>query len=297
MENNHMTASDTWMIETHNVTRSYGNVEKIYALDGVSLHVAPGELVAIMGPSGSGKSTLLNILGALDQPTSGEVFVNGQNLTKIKNSDDFRAKTVGFIFQLHNLLPTMTAKENIEIPMVGQLSPRARNERSRELLKMVGLEDRMDHLPGQLSGGQRQRVAIARCLANNPPLILADEPTGALDSVNGQEVMQLLRDLNQSRGTTFVVVTHDLSVARQTRRIIFMQDGKIVREDRIGTPLEEDLKLWRRTRLGQHVLQNDPETLQALDLTEQEASLLREVILKTGSTNGTPAEKDDPQEE
>lgn len=267
-----------WIIETHDLTRLYGAQEQVRALDGVSLHVRPGELVAIMGPSGSGKSTLLHILGALDQPTSGEVFVNGENLTKIKNTDSFRAKMVGFIFQLHNLLPTMTARENVEIPMIGQLSPPERHKRSAELLTLVGLSDRMDFLPGQLSGGQRQRVAIARALANKPPLVLADEPTGALDTVNGHELMQLLRDLNETQGTTFVVVTHDLSVARETRRILFMLDGKITHEDLIGTPMEEDLKVWRRTQLAQNLLKGDPETLKALDLTPTEAAVLREVI-------------------
>lgn len=266
------------MVETREIVRIYGEQEKIYALNGVNLKVASGELVAIMGPSGCGKSTLLHILGALDRPTSGQVFINGTSLAEIKDADSFRAKTVGFIFQLHNLLPTMTALENVEIPMMGQVSPSERRKRAHELMELVGMKDRMRHLPSQLSGGQRQRVAIARALANNPPLILADEPTGSLDSVNGQEVMQLLRELNEKQGTTFVVVTHDLGVARQTRRILFMHDGRIVREDHIGTPLEEDLKLWRRSQLGQDLLQADEETLKSLDLTPEEANVLRKFI-------------------
>jgi ABC-type lipoprotein export system ATPase subunit len=243
-----------WMIETRDLTRIYGNGETIRALDGVNLRIAPGELVAVMGPSGSGKSTLLNILGALDLPSGGQVFVNGQDLRKIRNKDSFRARSVGFVFQLHNLLPTMTARENIEIPMIGQVSLRERRRRSEELLALAGLEDRAGHMPGQLSGGQRQRVAVARALANRPPLVLADEPTGALDTVNGQEIMRLLRELNASQGVTFVVVTHDLSVARQTNRVVSMQDGRIVREDRIGAPLEEDLKMWRHSGLGRSLL-------------------------------------------
>ena len=152
-----MSAAPEWIIETHDVTRVYGDGEAIRALDGVTMHVAPGELVAVMGPSGSGKSTLLNVLGALDRPTSGEVFVNGQDLGRVRNLDAFRSRTVGFIFQLHNLLPTLTTLENIEVPMMGRLGPGARHNRARELLGLVGMADRAGHLPSQLSGGQRQR--------------------------------------------------------------------------------------------------------------------------------------------
>jgi ABC-type lipoprotein export system ATPase subunit len=209
----------------------------------VDLQVAPGELVAVMGPSGAGKSTLLNLIGALDRPSRGTVLVNGQDLAKIRNKDRFRARTVGFMFQLHNLLPTLSAKENVEVPMMGHISGRSRRKRAEELMELVGLADRMNHLPNQLSGGQRQRVAVARSLANNPPLVLADEPTGSLDTVSGQELLNLLRELNRSQGTTFLLVTHDPAVARQTRRVVVMADGKIVREDLIGSPIEEDLKI------------------------------------------------------
>ena len=239
-----------WIIETHDLTRVYGDGEEIRALDSVTMHVAPGEFIAVMGPSGSGKSTLLNVLGTLDRPTGGEIFVNGQNLAEIKDVNSFRAKTVGFMFQLHNLLPTMTARENVEVPMVGYQSAHDRRLRAEELLTLVGMADRMNHLPGQLSGGQRQRVAAARALANNPRIILADEPTGSLDTVAGQELMNLLKELNRSQGVTFVIVTHDLSVARQTSRVLVMADGKIVREDILGSPLEEDLKIWRHSGLG-----------------------------------------------
>ncbi|MFL7892099.1 MAG: ABC transporter ATP-binding protein, partial [Anaerolineales bacterium] len=223
-----------YLVETRNLTRIYGDGEQIRALDNVNLCVETGELVTVMGPSGSGKSTLLNMIGALDKPTSGEVLINGEDLTKIKNKDHFRARTVGFMFQLHNLIPTLTARENVEIPMMGQLGLRERWKRSAELLELVGLGDRMNHLPNQLSGGQRQRVAVARSLANRPQLVLADEPTGSLDSSAGQSLMGLLRDLNQSQGTTFIVVTHDQAVARQPNRVLVMEDGRIVREDLIG---------------------------------------------------------------
>ncbi len=250
-------ASPTPLVETRDLTRIYGDGEEIRALDGVSLTISRGELVAVMGPSGSGKSTLLNMIGALDKPTRGEVFVNGQNLAAIRNKDLFRAKTIGFVFQLHNLIPTLTARENVEVPMIGHLGKAARRKRAEELLELVGLSDRMRHLPNQLSGGQRQRVAVARALANNPPLVLADEPTGNLDSEASRALMQLLRHLNATQGTTFIVVTHDLAVARQTNRVLVMADGKIVREDLIGSPIEEDLKMWRFSGLGRRIVEGD----------------------------------------
>lgn len=271
-------SSNNWLIETHNLTRVYGDGAEIRALDDVSMHVGHGELVAVMGPSGSGKSTLLNLLGALDKPSSGQVIVNGQDLAALKNKDAFRAQTVGFIFQLHNLLPTMTARENLEVPMIGHAGPRARRKRAEELLELVGLGDRMKHLPNQLSGGQRQRVAVARALANNPPLVLADEPTGSLDSVSSQELMKLIRDLNESQGTTFVIVTHDLAVARQTRRVLVMADGKIVREDIIGSPLEEDLKIWRHSGLGRRLVAGEKETMEKLAISPQQQEVLRSML-------------------
>ncbi len=213
-----------WLIETIHLTKIYGSGETaIRALDNVNLTVAPGEFVAIMGPSGCGKSTLLNMLGALDQPTSGEVWVAGENLARLKDVDGFRTSTVGFVFQLHNLLPTLTAVENVEAPMQGRVaSARRRRERAMHLLGVVGLASRANHLPNQLSGGQRQRIAIARALANNPKLVLADEPTGALDSQNGDEILALLGELNRSEGATIAVVTHDRRVAQSTQRILRM---------------------------------------------------------------------------
>jgi putative ABC transport system ATP-binding protein len=275
-----------WMIETHDLTRIYGDGEAIHALDGVSLRIAPGEFLAVMGPSGSGKSTLLNVLGALDRPTSGTVCVNGQDLGQIRNLDAFRAQTVGFMFQLHNLLPTLTAQENVEVPMTGYLSPRARRQRAEELLALVGLPDRMRHLPSQLSGGQRQRVAVARALANKPPLVLADEPTGSLDTSAGQDLMNLLKELNRSQGVTFVIVTHDPAVARQTRRILVMEDGKIIREDIIGSPLEEDLKMWQHSGLGQRIFNNDVEELAVLGISEHQVADVKALLkLANGEAN------------
>lgn len=267
-----------WVIETQDLTRIYGDGDEIRALDGVSLRIRHGELVSVMGPSGSGKSTLLNVIGALDLPTSGNVFIDGIDLSLITNKDDFRAKKVGFVFQLHNLLPTLTARENIEVPMMAHMGPAARKARSEELLTLVGLADRKNHLPGQLSGGQRQRVAIARALANNPPIVLADEPTGSLDTTNGQELMHLLRDLNRTQGTTFVVVTHDLSVARQTNRVIVMKDGRIDREDIIGNPIEEDFKIWRHSVLGKDILEGGENALDLLNITPEELESIRNFL-------------------
>ena len=271
---------DSWLVEASDLVRVYGDGAAIRALDGVNLKVARGELVAVMGPSGSGKSTLLNMLGALDKPTSGRIIVDGQDLSSLKNEDEFRSRTVGFVFQLHNLLPTMTALENVEVPMQGRHEAPARRARGEELLGRVGLADRKDHLPAQLSGGQRQRVAVARALANQPPLVLADEPTGNLDTVAGRELMTLLRSLNSSEGTTFVVVTHDHAVARQTNRVVVMSDGKIVREDIIGSPLEEDLKLWRHSGLGRRLVTGDPEAPKTLGLRKDQVETLREVLQK-----------------
>jgi ABC-type lipoprotein export system ATPase subunit len=179
---------------------------------------------------------------------------------------------------MHNLIPTLTARENIEVPMMGHLGSRARLKRAEELLSLVGMADRMKHLPSQLSGGQRQRVAVARALANNPPVVLADEPTGNLDTVTGLELMNLLRDVNQSQGTTFVIVTHDPAVARQTRRVLVMEDGHIVREDIIGSPVEEDLKMWRHSGLGRRLLAGDEALVQKLELSPQQVNALRQVL-------------------
>jgi ABC-type lipoprotein export system ATPase subunit len=267
-----------YLLETRNLTRIYGDGDQIRALDGVNLTVQKGELLSVMGPSGSGKSTLLNLIGALDQPTEGHVLISGQDLAEIKDVDEFRATTVGFVFQLHNLLPTLTARENVEVPMQGRSSASDRHSRAEHLLELVDLADRMNHLPNQLSGGQRQRVAVARALANQPPLILADEPTGNLDSSAGRALMELIRRLNNEQGTTFLVVTHDPAVARQTNRVIVMGDGKIVREDIIGSPIEEDLKMWRHSGLGRRIMTNEYNDLQQLDISGEQVDVLRDLL-------------------
>lgn len=226
------------------------------ALDGVNLCIGQGEFVSVMGPSGSGKSTLLHLIGALDRPTSGQVIVAGQDLATVKNLDRFRSQTVGFVFQLHNLIPTLTALENVEIPLYEQrISARKRRQRAKELLDLVGLGDRLRHLPSALSGGERQRVAIARSLANKPMLVLADEPTGDLDSKSGAEVIALMHELNRDLGTTVIVVTHDPAIARQTERIVVLDSGRIVREDIVGDPYSEDLKMLKNSPLGRAVLE------------------------------------------
>jgi putative ABC transport system ATP-binding protein len=273
-----MDSTADWMIETIDLTRFYGDGEEIHALDGVNMKIATGDFVAVMGPSGSGKSTLLNVIGALDLPTQGKVLVNGQDVTKIRNKDRFRAKTIGFMFQLHNLIPTLTAKENVETPMMGYAGAGVRRKRAEELLELVDLSDRMNHLPNQLSGGQRQRVAVARALANDPPIVLADEPTGSLDTNAGGDLMNLLKEINQSQGTTFLVVSHDLNVARQTRRVLVMEDGKIVREDIIGSPLEEDLKIWQHSGLGKCILKQDPACLEQFGIAPSEAEAIRTLL-------------------
>jgi ABC-type lipoprotein export system ATPase subunit len=278
------------LIETKDLIKVYGDGEQVRALDGVDMTIQDGEMVAVMGPSGSGKSTLLNMLGGLDHPTSGQVIIDGEDLAGVRNLDTFRAQTVGFVFQLHNLLPTLSALENVEVPMRGQpMRRRVRRNRAEELLEMVGLSDRMKHLPSQLSGGQRQRVAIARALANQPRLILADEPTGNLDTVAGEELMHLLAQLNMSQGTTIIVVTHDRRVARATDRILTMRDGRITGDHAVADPTIEDLRELGRSRLGQSLLNGQVEGLgplsQALtrngQLTpeaEQLASVLRELV-------------------
>ncbi len=265
-------AVQQWIIETTDLTKIYGNGNEVRALDAVNIRVARGEFIAVMGPSGSGKSTLLNLLGALDRPTRGAVFINGCDMAAVKDLDTFRARTVGFVFQLHNLIPTLDALENIETPMMGQpLSVGKRRKRALELLQLVGLSDRAHHLPAQLSGGQRQRVAIARALANQPALVLADEPTGNLDSYSGGEVIALMRQLNRELGATFILVTHDPSVARQTQRVLVMRDGKIADDHRVGNPYEEDLKAFRQTGLAQAVLSGDRQVLENFPWQEREA--------------------------
>ena len=219
------------MIELHDVWRLYRmGGETINALAGIDLKVSEGEFVTIVGPSGSGKSTLLNIIGGLDTPTIGRIEVDGQDLSKASDRELslYRNKKVGFIFQTFNLQPTHTALENVSLPLVFAKVPLWRRKRiAREVMKTVGLSDRLRHKPNQLSGGERQRVAIARALVNDPKILLADEPTGNLDSKTGEQIMELLTRLNKERGITLLLVTHDLKTADYADRMLRMRDGQI----------------------------------------------------------------------
>jgi putative ABC transport system ATP-binding protein len=219
------------LIELHNVEKEYvmGDV-KLRVLKGINLKVKKSEIAAIMGPSGSGKSTMLHILGCLDRPTKGKVIIDGVDVSKLDDDSlaKIRREKIGFIFQFFNIIPIFTALENVELPMIFSKRP-DRMERAKELLKTVGLQQRMSHHPSQLSGGETQRVAIARALANDPKLILADEPTGNLDSKYGEEIMDILIKLNKEKGTTLLLITHDISVAKYAERIIRLKDGMIVR--------------------------------------------------------------------
>ncbi len=217
------------IIEANNLVKHYTVGESLVrALDGVSMAVAPGEMVAISGPSGSGKSTLMHILGCLDQPDSGRYVLAGEDVSLLRRDAlaDIRNRRIGFVFQTFNLLPRLSALENVELPLLYAGQSHAR-DRAAETLQAVGLGDRMSHSPNQLSGGQRQRVSVARALINDPALILADEPTGNLDTKTGEEIMVLLESLNAS-GRTIVVVTHDAAIAKRCRRQIYIRDGRIV---------------------------------------------------------------------
>jgi len=223
------------VIDARSLTKVYqlGEVA-VQALRGVSLQILPGEMTAIMGPSGSGKSTLMNSLGCLDQPTSGEYYLDGQLVSDL---DDrgltlIRRYKIGFVFQSYNLLPRTSALANVELPLVyGKVGGRERRRRATEALHMVGLGDRLYHQPKELSGGEQQRVAIARSLVSSPSIILADEPTGNLDSQAGEEVMAIFQQLNREQGITIILVTHDADIARHARRIIHMRDGRVERDE------------------------------------------------------------------
>jgi putative ABC transport system ATP-binding protein len=216
------------VIEARNLTKIYkmGEVE-VQALRGVSFTIGRGEVVSIMGPSGSGKSTLMNTLGCLDRPTSGEYILDGEPVASLNDDQlaDIRNRKVGFVFQSFNLLSRQTAVTNVELPLRYSGKTEGRRERAMEALKAVGLEDRMTHRPTELSGGQQQRVAIARAIVNDPAIIMADEPTGNLDSKVGKEIMSLLLNLNKERGTTLIIITHDSAIAAQTQRVIRLRDG------------------------------------------------------------------------
>jgi len=221
---------DNWVIQAENLTKVYkmGQVE-VHALNGLSLNITRGEIIAIMGPSGSGKSTLMNIIGCLDRPTSGEYILDGEPVARLTDDQlaTIRNHKVGFVFQSFNLLNRATALANVELPLRYSGEVRGRKEKARAALEAVGLSDRIHHRPNELSGGQQQRVAIARALVNDPAIILADEPTGNLDTKSGQEIMELLLKLNREHGTTLIIVTHAPDIAAHTQRVIHIRDGVV----------------------------------------------------------------------
>jgi putative ABC transport system ATP-binding protein len=240
--------SDNSLIEIRDITKIYrmGSDIEVHALRGVSLQVDAGELLSIMGPSGSGKSTMMNVLGCLDQPTSGEYYLDGVDVKKLNDNAlaEIRNRKIGFVFQTFNLLPRTTALQNVELPLVYRgVNGRERRRRVTEALELVGLADRIHHRPNELSGGEQQRVAIARALAAQPDIILADEPTGNLDSRSGAEIMVIFQRLNREMGITVAFVTHDPDIAAHTRRIVQLLDGKIVADELVENPLDAEATL------------------------------------------------------
>lgn len=226
------------VIEINDLHRHFKDGDNtIHAVNGVNLSFEKGEFAAIVGPSGSGKTTLLNMIGGLDQPTSGSIRIAGENMAGLSANEliDFRLRNIGFVFQAYNLIPVLTAEENVEFTMLLQNRPKAeRQTRTHELLEKIGLGDRMKNRPGELSGGQQQRVAVARALAPKPKFILADEPTANLDSVSTANLLDIMAELNEEEGITFVFSTHDQRVIDRARRIITLEDGQIVSDEKVG---------------------------------------------------------------
>jgi putative ABC transport system ATP-binding protein len=237
------------VIDIKDVTKTYSMGEvQVHALRGVSMRVSPGELMSIMGPSGSGKSTLMNILGALDTPSGGLYKLGGQDVSKMSGDRlaEIRNQKIGFVFQSFNLLPRTSALANVELPLIYAGESNGR-QRCIDALQMVGLGDRIHHKPNELSGGQQQRVAIARALVNQPSIILADEPTGNLDSKSGAEVMRIFQELNEERGITIIFVTHEPDIAEHTRRIVRLQDGLIVSDNPVRRPRQASERAYTRS--------------------------------------------------
>ncbi len=241
-----MSSGSRPLIELTDIRKIYQmGSQEVHALAGVNLQVHTNEYVAIMGPSGSGKSTMMNIVGCLDTPTSGEYFLNGQTVSEMTDNElaEIRNREIGFVFQTFNLLPRVNCLQNVELPLVYSGMRRGlRRERAAEVLTSVGLGDRMDHKPNELSGGQRQRVAVARALVNNPSIIMADEPTGNLDTRTGEEIMHLFEQLYRE-GNTLLVVTHEEDIAQHARRIIRLRDGLIESDVRVDDPVLANVEM------------------------------------------------------
>lgn len=260
------------MIKLENVVKSYPVAgEDLIVLQDINLTIRKGEFVAIMGPSGSGKSTLMNIIGCLDKPTSGDYFLNGKLVSDYDENElaKVRNQSIGFVFQQFQLLPRLTALQNVELPMIyAGVDKKTRIERAEEALKKVGLADRIDHLPNELSGGQKQRVAIARAIVNEPDIILADEPTGALDSKTGTQIMEMFRMLH-AEGTTIILVTHEAEVARYAHRTIFVRDGMLTSAEKI---VDEDV-LEEIKELAKEQINGNSQTEHSEQLNDNEDSL------------------------